>query len=414
MLNRIQATRAKYPSQFWLLVIGLFISTVGTSMIWPFMTIYVSERLDLPLTEVAGIITLNGFLALFASIVAGPITDRFGRKWIMVFSLIGNGLTYFLLSQAGTLVTITTLMALRGLFQPLYRVATNAMVSDMIPPENRPDAFAILRTGNNAGLAIGPAFGGFVVVNSYTTSFVAAAVALVSYGLLIAFLARETLPAARDSELQAEPQVKSSAKGYGHIIRDKQFLSFLFSFTLFRICTAMLWILLAVYAKQNYQVLESQYGLMQMTNAIMVVLFQVEVTRITKRYLPLPVLALGTLVYSLGVGSIAFGQGFWGFWMSLVVVTMGELMIMPTSSTFVADLAPVEMRGRYMAAFAFAPGVGRSIAPMIGGLLNDQIGPRAIWIGGGLIGLTSALSYGLMSRKFSPRKKSSQTVEAEP
>ena len=81
MLDRVKATRDRYPQQFWLLVVGLFISTVGTSMIWPFMTIYVSERLDLPLTDVAGIITLNGFVALFASFVAGPITDRFGRKW---------------------------------------------------------------------------------------------------------------------------------------------------------------------------------------------------------------------------------------------------------------------------------------------------------------------------------------------
>ena len=73
MLERFRATRERYPSQFWLLVVGLFISTVGTSMIWPFMTIYVSERLDIPLTEVAGIITLNGFVALFASFIAGPI-----------------------------------------------------------------------------------------------------------------------------------------------------------------------------------------------------------------------------------------------------------------------------------------------------------------------------------------------------
>ncbi len=410
MLDRLRTTRGKYPAQFWLLVIGMFISTVGTSMIWPFMTIYVSERLDLPLTEVAGIITLNGLVALFASFIAGPITDRFGRKWIMVFSLLGNGLTYLLLSQAGTLPTITILFALRGLFQPLYRVATNAMVSDLIPHEKRADAFAILRTGNNAGMAIGPAIGGFVVVTSYTTSFVAAAVALASYGLLIAFRAHETIPTNEISE----PQAQTSRKGYSHIIRDKQFLSFLFAFTLFRICTAMLWVLLAVYVKQNYQVLESQYGLIQVTNAAMVVLFQIGVTSITRRYLPLPVMAVGTLVYAIGVGTIALGQGFWGFWLSLIVITMGELMVMPTSNTFVADLAPLDMRGRYMAAFAFAPGVGRSIAPLIGGILNDQIGPKAIWIGGGVIGLASALSYFLISRKYSPEKQAAQTPEAEP
>jgi predicted MFS family arabinose efflux permease len=328
----------------------------------------------------------------------------------MVFSLLGNGFTYLLLSQADTFLTITILFALRGLFQPLYRVATNAMVSDLITPDKRADAFAILRTGNNAGLAIGPAIGGFVVVNSYTTSFIAAAVALASYGLLIAFRAHETLP----SNETSEPQAQTSRKGYRHIIRDKQFLSFLFAFTLFRICTAMLWILLAVYIKQNHGILESQYGLIQMTNAAMVVLFQIGVTSITKRFLPLPVLAVGTLIYAFGVGSIALGQGFWGFWMSLIVITMGELMVMPTSNTYVADLAPLDMRGRYMAAFAFAPGVGRSMAPMIGGLLNDQIGPRAIWIGGGVIGLASALSYFIISKKYSPEKKAGQSPEAEP
>ena len=176
----------------------------------------------------------------------------------------------------------------------------------------------------------------------------------------------------------------------------------------------MLWILLAVYVKQNHGVLESQYGLIQMTNAAMVVLFQIGVTSITRRYLPLPVLAVGTLIYALGVGSIAIGQGFWGFWMSLIIITMGELMVMPTSNTYVAELAPLDMRGRYMAAFAFAPGVGRSIAPMIGGLLNDQIGPRAIWIGGGVIGLASALSYFLISKKYAPGKKVGQAPEAEP
>ena len=410
MLAKVRATRGKYPAQFWLLVFGLFISTVGTSMIWPFMTIYISERLDLPLTEVGGIITVNGFVALGASFAAGPLSDRFGRKWIMVFSLIGNGLAYLLLSQADTLLSITVLMSMRGLFQPMYSVATNAMVSDLIPQEKRADAFALLRTGNNAGFAFGPAIGGFVVVHSYTTSFLTAAVALVCYGLLIAFRASETLPAEEISEVQTQNQ----RKGYRHMLRDKQFLSFLFAFILFRICTAMLWILLAVYAKQNFQVLENQYGLIQMTNALMVVFLQVGVTSITKRYLPLPVLALGTLVYALGVGSIALGSGFWGFWLSLVVITTGELMIMPTSNTFVAELAPIDMRGRYMAAFSLAPGVGRSFAPMIGGVLNDQIHPRAIWLGGGIIGLASASCYWIMSKRYSPKKAAVSRVEDLP
>jgi MFS family permease len=121
MFKRLQSARHTYPSQFFLILAGLLLSTTGTSMIWPFLTIYVSEKLDLPLTEVAALIALNGAVALLASFVAGPITDRFGRKGILVVGLAGTGVIYFLLSQATTLAAFALLLALRGLFQPLYR-----------------------------------------------------------------------------------------------------------------------------------------------------------------------------------------------------------------------------------------------------------------------------------------------------
>lgn len=129
--------------------------------------------------------------------------------------------------------------------------------------------------------------------------------------------------------------------------------------------------------------------------------------------LPLPVMAIGTLICALGVGSIAAGQGFWSFWLSFLVVTIGELMIMPTSTTFVANLAPTDKRGRYMGFFSLSQGAGR-IAPMLGGLLNDNIGPKAIWYGGGLIGLASAASYAVMGLYYSPRKVAARKAAQSP
>jgi MFS family permease len=103
------------------------------------------------------------------------------------------------------------------------------------------------------------------------------------------------------------------------------------------------------------------------------------------------------LIYALGVGSVALMSGFWGFWVSMVILTFGELTLIPTASKFVADIAPADMRGRYMSLYWLAWGLSRATAPLIGGALNDQIGPRAIWIGGLLIGLTSVLGLFLLS-----------------
>jgi len=132
---------------------------------------------------------------------------------------------------------------------------------------------------------------------------------------------------------------------------------------------------------------------------MMVVLFQVGVTIITKRYPPLPVLALGALIYALGVGTVVLGRGFWGFWLSYVIVTVGELIILPTASTFVADVAPVDKRGRYMSFFALAQGAGSSVSPLLGGILNDQIGPKAIWFGSSFIGILGSVGFATMSRR---------------
>jgi hypothetical protein len=72
MLRRLRNTRAEYPTQFWLLFVGMFISTVGSSMIWPFLTLYVSKKLALPLTQAAGLVTINAAMGLSLIHISEP------------------------------------------------------------------------------------------------------------------------------------------------------------------------------------------------------------------------------------------------------------------------------------------------------------------------------------------------------
>ncbi|HIE56887.1 MAG TPA: MFS transporter [Anaerolineales bacterium] len=126
LIQRIRDIIAAYPRQFWLMFFGMFISTVGASMIWPFLLVYVSGKLNRPLGTVASLLTINAAISLGAAFIAGPITDRFGRKWVLVISLIGNGMVYLLLGQAVTLLHFAVLMVFWGLFSPLYRVGGDA------------------------------------------------------------------------------------------------------------------------------------------------------------------------------------------------------------------------------------------------------------------------------------------------
>ncbi len=130
MLKRIRATRSNYPNQFWLLFWGNFVASVGNSMSWPFLTIYLRQTFNLPLTLVAGILTIRSAAGLLNSFIAGPIADRFGRKWLVVLSLMITGFSFFLMSQAETIAIWIIIMVLYGAFHPVFRVGADAMIAD--------------------------------------------------------------------------------------------------------------------------------------------------------------------------------------------------------------------------------------------------------------------------------------------
>jgi MFS family permease len=271
---------------------------------------------------------------------------------------------------------------------PLYQVGADAMLADMIPSAKRTDAYAINRIANNAAFAMGPAIGGFLATRSYNLAFYAAGIGFLSYSLLLFFLARETLITASKSE-STPSGFTDVFQSYSRIGRDKVFMAFVIAISLGLIAPTMLWILMPIYAKTNFGIPENLYGWIPTTNALMCVFVQYPVTGITRRYRALPVLAAGMLIYALGAGSVALMSNFWGFWLSMVILTFGELTLVPTASKYVADLAPADLRGRYMSIHWLGWGLARTLSPIIGGFLNDNITPRSIWIGGLMIGLTS-------------------------
>lgn len=403
MFSKIKLLYHTYPKQYWLMTVGMVISTAGGSMIWPFMLIYVSGKLDMPLSTVAALISVNAGTGLFSSFLAGTLSDRIGRKAVMVFSLAGNGVAYYLLMHAETYPHFFGLMILIGLSNPLYQVGSDAMLADIIPPEKRTDAYALNRIAHNAAFGMGPAIGGFLASTSYDLAFYGAAAGFIIYSLLIFVLARETLEkhvsTAKGSSSEKQAGAENEAQrrgGYARVFKDKAYMAFVALIGLGLIAPSLLWILMPVYAKTNFGVPESLYGWIPTTNAFMCVFIQYAVTQVTRKFKALPVVAAGMLIYAVGTGSVALMTGFWGFWLSMVILTFGELMLVPVASKYVADVSPADLRGRYMSMYWFGWGISRTLAPLIGGFLNDSISPGSIWIGGLLLGLTSTLGLILL------------------
>ncbi len=402
MFRRMRETTAGYPRQFWLLFWGVLVNSSGSSMVWPFLTIYLRQRLDVPLTTIALLFTLNALAGMASTSLTGPAVDRFGRKGAMALSL-GAGCVFMLaLTRVDTLGSAAVLMVFKGFTDPLYRVGSDAMVADLIPPARRAGAYSLLRMISNLGVAIGPSIGGFITSVSYSLAFLIAAGTTLCYALLVGVFMRETIP-----EWPPEERAKQ-VRGYGPVLRDRPFMAFCAIYTFAGMAYSLMMVLLPVYVKENFGVPESSYGFIMAANAAMVVLFQYSVTRLTQRYYHLPVLAVGSLFYALGVGSVAWGTGFASFLVSMVILTIGELIMIPTSTALTANLAPPDMRGRYMGVYGLTWSVAMGIGPVLGGALNDQVAPVAIWYAGLLLGSVAMIGFLILGRLL-PRRPSLPT-----
>ena len=403
IIERVRAVTAGYPRQFWILFWGQLINTSGGSMVWPFLTIFLRQKLDVSMATIGSLFTISAISGLIASSIAGPLVDRFGRKGVMVISLVAGSAFFVLRAFAGTLEQWMLLMAFSGAFGPLYSVGASAMVADLVEPERRAGAYALLRMINNLGVAIGPMVGGVVVSQaSFDTTFFIAAVTTGVFALLVALLTRETLPA------QAATAAREGDGGYGPVLQDMRFLPFCATYIISGMAYGFLMIFLAVYAKEGFGVPEEQYGMIVASNALMVVFFQYAVTHWTERRHPLMMLALGSALYGLGTGSVALGRGFPAFLISMIVLSLGELIVIPTAQVLTANLAPADMRGRYMSVFGLSASLSFGLGPPLGGWLSDNIAPVAIWYGGLVLGLAAAGIFVVMSR-FVPVPRSMAT-----
>lgn len=365
------------------------------SLVWPFLTLYASEKLNQPLTAVTGILTINSLVGLVTTFIGGAIADRFGRKWVIVFSFVFCAVSWYLFRMANTLPVFALLMAFNGAFTPLYRVASDAMITDVVPADERIEAYSILRMGNNIGVAVGPAIGGFLAAQSYRISFGVTGVGMLLCAALFLVFSIETMPKGF-SQKEINPKQKS---GYAEALKDRNLVGFLVAMTFNRMASATLWMLLAVHAKTNFGIAEDLFGFIPTTNAVMVILFQIIVTRKIKKHPPAFVMTLGAFFYSVAVFGVAFGHGFWGFWLCMVIATIGEMILLPTSTNYLSRLAPEDKRARYMSLYTITWSIGTGLGPLIGGILNDQISPAATWIGTGLLGAIGTVLFFLFARR---------------
>ena len=393
-MQRVRNLLAEFPRQFWIIFGGTLVNSTGSGMVFPFLTLYLHQHLNLSMVYVGVILMFWSASALVGQIVGGSFTDRFGRKRLMVVSLASNAVMLALFGFADSFVVAAIVVSITGFVNALYQPARDAMIADLVESDKRPQAYGLIRVVANLGIAIGPAIGGFLAAQSYFITFFSSATATFIYFLITTFLMRETKPNA------PAPHASDTAPGnLMTVLRDTRFVVFCVGGIYCTILAAQMMAVLPVYMKDQFGLGETYFGWVMTTNAAMVVFLQLPITRITQKIPRLFLTAAGAILYALGVGSVALGNAFPHFVAAMVVYTFGEMILVPTSTAVTADLAPADLRGRYMGMLGLTWSVGFGIGPIIGGLISDHLAPIALWPLTALSGVIAAIIFLALTRR---------------
>ncbi len=393
MIPSLRTLRDDFPRQFWILFGGTLINSTGSGMVFPFLTLYLHQRLQLSMTWVGIALSLWAASSVFGQVVGGSLTDRLGRKKLMVVSLAASAVLLPIFGLADTFLFAGAIAVAMGFSGAMYQPARDAMVADLVGTEKRPRAYALVRVVNNLGIAIGPAVGGFLATRSYLLAFSVSALATFVFFLVSLLMMHETLPVAPVHRAAHGP-----AGGFVDVFRNIPFVVFCAATTLVILASIQMMTVLPVYMKDNFGLGETFYGWVMTTNAGMVVLLQFPITRATERVRRLPLIAVGAVLYALGVGSVALGNQFPHFIAAMAVGTLGEMIVVPTSTAVTADLAPANLRGRYMSILGLTWTLGMMLGPTLGGLVSDNLAPRVLWPIMASCALAGALVYLALAR----------------
>ncbi len=388
--KRIDQFYKKYPKNFWILAGASFIDRFGGAIIFPYIALYTTKKFDVGMTQVGTLFAIFSITSLFGSMLGGALTDRYGRKLLVILGLILSATSSLSMGFVNNIQQFYILGAFVGLFINLGGPAQMAMVADLLPDKKTVEGFGILRVVANLAVTIGPAVGGFLASKSYMLLFVAdATMSILTAAVVLRFLP-ETRKEVSDEEQQ---NLRETIGGYFVVLKNKLFISFIGVSMLVIMVSMQISGSLPVYLRDVHYIDPKGYGYLLSFNALMVVLFQFAVTRKISAKPPMVMMAFGSVFYLVGFTLFGILDQYALFFIAIAILTIGEMIVNPVAQSLVSRFSPEDMRGRYMAVFELSFTIPSAIGPLLAGVIMDNHDPNWVWYGCGILCFVAVVGF---------------------
>lgn len=381
------------PREFWWLWTSTLVNRLG-AFVATFMALYLTLDRGYSATYAGLVAALHGLGGVVSSIGAGVMTDRLGRRPTLLVAQASTAVSVAVLGFVHHPVAIAAVAFVVGAASNASRPAVQAMMADIVRPEDRVRAFSLNYWAINLGFAISSMAAGFIAEVSYLAGFLIEAGMTAVCAVVVFVKLPESRPERTKSEKAGEDEVR-----LGTVLRDRRFMGVVgLSFLVALIFQQGSVGLPVAMGEAGFS--PAEYGFAIAVNGVLIVALQIPVTRFIERRDTGRILIVSSLLAGYGFGLTAFAGSVGVFALTVCVWTLGEMLNAPTQTGLVVRLSPAQGRGRYQGMYTLSWSVAALVAPLMSGLVIDRFGAEWLWGLCAVVGTAAAIGYGTLMRRL--------------
>ena len=321
-----------------------------------------------------------------------------------------TGVLFLVLMFMDSYYEICLCIFVLSIFADAFRPAMFSAIAIFSTVENRTRSISLIRLAINLGFAVGPALGGIMAATlGYEFLFIADGLTCIGAAIYF-YYAISAHVSGEPDEVDTPESQKSTT-----VLQDRPYLIFLAFNLIVAIIFMQLFYAIPVYYKQHFLMGEGQIGMLMAINGLIIAIFEMPIVYLSEgKRSNLFYVVIGTFFIGLGyVIFVPFSSWIGAAWLSMILLTIGEIFKMPFANSFAMERSNEKNRGTYMGWYSTAFSLSMIFSPVMGLQIADQYSFDTLWIVLGIGSTLTALGYWLLDRSLSkqPKKQKSAVLE---
>ncbi|MBQ3870006.1 MAG: MFS transporter [Clostridia bacterium] len=393
--------------EIYILFFGRMVTNLG-SMVWPVMTLILSQKLGLQASEISYFFIVSSIITLPASLIGGKLADKLNKKRMIVVCDCVSIVCYLVSAFIPLGVVTVGIFVFAGIFQSVEYPAYDALFADLSTTKDRERAYSLDYLGGNLGLVLSPTIAGLLFNDHLWLCFLISAISIATSTVLIAILIKDITPVEDDGE-EAEYQEKQDGVGIFTILKKNPLVVF------FVLCGAFYYAaygqysfimpldMAAVHGESGAMI----FGTISSLNCITVVIFTPIITKLFSKMRDTGKMLAGRILVFAGYLIFLLLLGFIpGYYAAMLVFTWGEIFSTVSEGPYLSTRIPASHRGRINGFMTVVATVITGSVDFSTGQLYDRAGTTWTWVlilGVTLLSFVSAIILKARDKKAYPK-----------